>query len=72
MLAKLNPIIQRFFAIALILNGILLGTRWFENANPNKDEFILWIAGLSIVVGLAAFFMGLSQRRTQHKDAEEE
>lgn len=72
MLAKLNPIIQRFLAIALILNGTMLGTRWFKNANPNKDEFVLWIAGLSIVVGVAAFVFGTLQRRHAPREEGEE
>jgi len=63
MLSKLNPIFQRFMAIVLILCGTLLAINWFNNANPNKDEFILLIAVGNIVVGLAVYISGFVQRR---------
>jgi len=63
MLSKLNPIFQRFMAIVLILCGTLLAINWFNNANPNKDEFILLIAFGNIVVGLAVYISGFVRRR---------
>jgi len=68
MLTKLNPLIQRFMSYALILNGTLLAINWSKNANPNKDDFILWVAIANIVVGLAVFGFGIWQRRQIKRD----
>ena len=68
MLTRLNPLIQRFMSYALILNGTFLAINWNKNANPNKDDFILWVAIANIVVGLAVFVFGIWQKRQAKRD----
>jgi len=60
---KFNSILQHFLSVVLILNGVLLAINWFKNANPNKDEFILWIAAANLAVGGLVYVSGFIQRR---------
>lgn len=70
MLSKLNPILQRFLSIALILNGALLLVNYFKKTSPDWGDAILWIAIANIVVGLAVYVSGFIQRRRIVRDKE--
>ena len=57
-LQKFNPIIRRFMAIVLILNGALLGINWYKKTAADWNNLIIWIAVANVAVGLIVLIAG--------------